>query len=260
MRRVVAVLGLVLASLIAMPAAQAGEVAPVVTFDKAWRVAGGAAVEVAYLVRCPDPSDAQHPEYRHAIVANGHYMEFRCGPEPRRVTVLLPGRAPAKRQPLTVTTRVFTPQCLYWDTSGLANGEQGCWKIDRTDRVERLRRGAFVPESSVDIGSHIEITQVRRTRRGGLRLTARLSCPGGANMGTLALEAHQRTRSGYRSAGILVDSAEVWCYDETFTRTFTVPAPADRRFGKGKVVVTADWVQRPEGGPWAYYTGLHRVR
>jgi hypothetical protein len=260
MRRALAVLGLLVASLLAMPPAHAGEVAPVVTFDRAWLTGGGAAVEVAYVVSCPDPSDAQHPEYRHAIVTNGHYVEFTCSPEPRRVTLLLPGPPPAKRQPLTFTTRVMTPQCLYFDSSDLANGEQGCWKIDRTDTVTRLKSAAFVPESSVDVGSDLDITRVQRTSAGGVRLTARFSCLQGWNYGPLAFEVRQMTRSGYTSAAGYADSSEVWCEDQTFTRTFSVPPPSGRPFGRGAVIVSADWVEWPEGGPWAFDTSLHRLR
>jgi hypothetical protein len=249
-----------LTSVVVMPSAEAGEVAPVVRFDRAWTVGGGAAVEVAYVVTCPDPSDAQHPEYRHAIVTNNHYVEFSCSPEPRRVTLLLPGPPPAKGQPLTLTTRVYTPQCLYYDSSELENGEDGCWKIDRTDTVKKLRSAAFVPESTVDLASHLDVTRVVRTSDGGVRLTARFSCVGGYNWGDLTFEVRQRTRAGYTSAGGYIDSTEVSCDDQTFTRSFSVPSPSTGPFERGQVVVSAGWVQSQEGGPWAYYTGLHRLR
>lgn len=261
MRRILAVLGLLASmSIVVTSPAEAGEIPPTVEFDRAWTVAGGAALSVAYVVTCPDPSD-QAQGYRHALATNYGYLEFRCTPKPQRVVMLLPGDAPAKGAPIKVRATVYTPQCLYWDSSELENGEQGCWKISRKDTV-RPRPGAFRPATSVDIGSDIEVTRVERKKNGGVRLTARFSCLGayGYNYGPVGFEVHQMTRAGHTSSRRFVDSPAVWCEDEAFTRSFSVPPPENRPFGKKKVVVTADWVMSEEGGPWAYDTGLHRLR
>jgi hypothetical protein len=261
MRRILAVLGLLASmSFFVTSPAEAGEIPPTVEFDRAWTVAGGAALSVAYVVTCPDPSDYANG-YRHALATNYGYLEFKCAPEPRRVVMLLPGDAPAKGAPVTLRATVYTPQCMYFDSSELENGEQGCWKISRTDTV-RPRPSAFRPATSVDIGSDIEVTRVERKKNGGVRLTARFSCLGAYNFnyGPASFEVHQMTRAGHTSTRGYKDSADVFCDDEAFTRTISLPPPADRPFGKRKVVVTADWVMSEEGGPWAYYTGLHRLR
>ncbi|QIK65991.1 hypothetical protein G7072_06245 [Nocardioides sp. HDW12B] len=245
-------------SLLAMPSAEAGEVPPVVQFDRAWSVGDGAAVEIAYVVTCPDPSDAANG-YRHALATNYGYLEFRCSPEPQRVVLLAEGAAVAKGRPITVDATVYSPQCLYWDTSELENGEQGCWKVTRSDTA-RVKAGRFVPESTVDIGGRVDVTDVRRTRAGGLRLTAAFSCVEGRIFGYFTFDVRQMTRRGPTSATSPAAS-EVACFDESFTRTFTVPRRSiDRPFTKGDVVVSAEWVEGYEGGPWAWHSGVQRLR
>jgi len=258
MHRILVVLGLIASmSLTATAPAQAGEIPPVVEFDRAWTVAGGAAVEVAYIITCPDPSD-EAMGYRHALATNRGYVEFMCGAEPRRVVMLLRGAPPAEGEPLTVDATVYTPQCMYFDSSELGPGEQGCWKVSRTDTV-RPKPGGFVRESSVDIGGHVDVTQVRRTRDGGVRLTAAFSCVGSEIDGDLTFEVQQRTRRGYTSTSAYVGN--VLCSDESFTRSFTLPpGSASHPFTKGEIVVRTEWVQWYEGGPWAWDTGLHRLR
>ena len=258
MRQILAVLGLVatMAFSVTSPA-EAGEIPPTVQFDKAWTVAGGAAVEVAYLVTCPDPGD-QAAGYRHALSTNYGYLEFRCGPEPTRVVMLLQGKAPAKRAALTLNATVYTAQCFYFDSSELENGEQGCWKVSRTDTV-RPKHGRFVPESSVDIGAHLDVTDVKRAPNGGVRLTAAFSCVGTRLYGYFTFEVRQGKRSDYAAAS--ASSREVSCDDESFTRSFVLPPGSQSRpFRKGPTVVAAEWVESFEGGPWAWDTDLYRLR
>ena len=258
MRRIVTILGFLASMTFGWAApAEAGEIPPVVQFDKAWTVAGGAAVEVAYVITCPDPSD-QAAGYRHALSTNYGYLEFRCSSQPQRVVMLLEGRPPAKGASLTMNSTVLTPQCMYWDSSELANGEQGCWKVSRTDTV-RPKPGRFVRESSVDIGGHIDVTDVRRTSDGGVRVTAAFSCVGGSLVGDATFEVLQRVRGRYTEASAYVGTVE--CDDKSFTRTFRLPPSSDSRpITKGRAVVRAEWVQWYEGGPWAWDTGLHRLR
>ena len=258
MHRILVVLGLIASmSLMATAPAQAGEIPPVVEFDKAWTVAGGAAVEAAYIITCPDPSD-EAAGYRHALATNRGYLEFMCGAEPRRVVILLRGAPPAKGEALTINAKVLTPQCMYWDSSWLENGEQGCWKVTRTDTV-RPKPGGFVRESSVDIGGHVDVRRVRRTGDGGVRVTAAFSCVGSDLDGGLSFDVQQRTRRGYTSTSSYVGN--VACSDQSFTRTFSLPPGSDARpFTKGRVVLRTEWVQWYEGGPWAWDTGLHRLR
>jgi hypothetical protein len=53
----------------------------------------------------------------------------------------------------------------------------------------------------------------------------------------------------------------VACADESFTRTFVVPRSSiNRPFTKGHVVVSAEWVEWYEGGPWAWHSGVQRLR
>lgn len=242
-------------SLTSTAPAQAGEVPPTVTFDRAWTVARGAAMEIAWTVTCPDALD-QGSGRRHAISTNYGYLEFQCSSRPRRVVLLAPGRAPAKGSTITVQSTVLTPECMYFDSSDLENGENGCWKVTRTDTT-RVKSGRFVRESSVDIGSKVEVKRVTRTKKGGLRLTARFSCLGSWNTGYLTLDASQRTRAGYVSSTGL---EEVMCEDEAFTRSFTLPRPENGRFRKGKVVIAAEWAQDFEGGPYSSDTEVHRLR
>jgi hypothetical protein len=258
MRRMLAVLGLFATmSLSATSPAEAGEIPPTVQFDKAWTVAGGSAVEVAYVIACPDPSD-QEPTDRHALATNYGYLEFRCSAQPQRVVMLLEGAPPAKGASLTLNATVYTPQCLYWDSSGLANGEQGCWKVSRTDTA-RPRPGSFVRESSVDIGARVDVTAVSRTGDGGVRLTAVFSCIGSGIDGDVVFEVRQMTRAGFTAVSVYVGA--VPCHDESFTRSFALePSSVARPFRKGEAVVRAEWVQSYEGGPWAWDTGLHRLR
>lgn len=243
-----AALGIVL---VPAPAAYAGAVPPVVVFERAWTVAGGAAVEVEYTVTCPDPADAG---MRHALSTNGHYLEFQCGPEPRRIVVLLhqPGSAGERR---TFDTRVYSPQCMYFDSSELEPGELGCWKVDVATETT-LGTGAFRPESAVDIGGDVDLTRVRRTDAGALRLTARFSC-------SVPLDASpwfrltQRTRAGVVAAEGPVRQVSCEPGDPQTVRWRATPLVG--RFGKRDVVATVEWIQFAEGGPWAFHSGRHDV-
>ena len=259
MRQILAVLGLVASvALSVTPPAQAGEIPPTVRFDRAWTVARGAAVEVAYVVTCPDPSD-RAAGYRHALSTNYGYLEFRCGPAPRRVVMLLEGVVPERDASLTVNATVYTAQCMYFDSSDLANGERGCWKVSRTDTV-RPEPGRFVPESRVDIGGHLDVTDVTRTSTGGVQLTAAFSCTRSRLDGYFTFDVRQGRQADYAAASAPL--RVVSCNRESFRRTFVLRPASSRSdpFTAGPAVVRAEWVESYEGGPWAFDTALFRLR
>src|SRR5688572_12316400 len=111
MRRVVAVAALLMLFGVALqPIAHAGTLPPVVELERAWVVQRGAALQVAYTVTCPDPADRGD---HHAMWTDNHYLEFTCSPRPRRVVQLLEG--PARKGALSISTRVVSPQCMYYD-------------------------------------------------------------------------------------------------------------------------------------------------
>ena len=147
---------------------------------------------------------------------------------------------------------------MYWDSSHLAPGEQGCWKVARTDTT-RLKASTFVPESSVDIDAQVEVTNVERAANGGVRLTASFSCAYDfTNDPNVEIEVRQGTRAGYAYARTWDD---VPCDGgDSFTRSFVATPPQNRPFVKGAMVVDVDWVQDYEGGGLGLYTGLHRLR
>ena len=63
-----------------------------------------------------------------------------------------------------------------------------------------------MPESTVDIGGRVDVTDVRRTRAGGLQLTADFSCVGSRISGYLTFDVRQMTRAGLATASSPVAS------------------------------------------------------
>lgn len=247
---------LVLLGVMVPPTAHAGTVPPVVEVERAWAVQKGAALQVAYTITCPDPADQ---DYRHAMVTNGDYLEFRCGPEPTRVVQLLEGPV-SKGARVTVDTEVLSPQCMYVDYTDPDFVIPGCHVVERTD-VLRVKGGRFEAESAAGRGGTVTVTKVRAVRDGGLRLVARFSCQGSL-VGWVPFQVSQVTRTGYTSAGDGGADRYVACTpgQSQKLRWTARPSESDPPFALGRrVLVTLDWAKDYEGGQWAYYSGLHKV-
>jgi hypothetical protein len=251
-------LGMTAALLAGPPPAQAADpLAPAFSITKAWAVAKGAGVEVSYRIVCPDAVEGR----RHAMwTAVGgtvtDVLEFSCGPTPRTVTNLLSGVSLSGVQ--TIRTEVFN--CLYFDFT--SEPIPGCYLVTDVSEV-RIKSGAFVPESSVDLYGDVELLSATLTPAGGVRLTHRLSCtrPMAAQLVTTLVQANRGVLT--KASGTPPENSGYFECDPESTPidvNYVVPAPSGQRFQAGELLVDAAWTWCDEGCDRGLDTRVVRLR
>jgi hypothetical protein len=265
-RSLVLALGLVLGLLVAPLTATASDSAPdtagypglEVELERAWRVSKGAAVELAYTVRCPEAT----PSGRlHAISVQASddgprdYLEFWCYPDgPQRVVLTVLGWDAPPGTEVTLdsstTNWLFAP----WE-----DGIPGAYKVDRTDTTT-VRRGAFEPESWADIEADLRLVRTRLTRGGGVRVVHRVMCDD-FTAGPIATDVVQRTAAGTVWARGWPGDSWLECDGgEKQTIKYVVQPGAGQSFTRGRAIVHGYWTWCDEYCPRGVSSDEVRLR
>jgi hypothetical protein len=253
-------LGLTLGLLVAPPAG-AEELPPLeVTLERAWRVADGAAVEVAYTVSCPEASESGD---LHALWAASSpapdaprdYVEFWCYPdEPQRVVLLAHSWYAPPGSEVTLTTSATNWLFAPWE-----EGNPNAHRVETTDTTT-VKRGAFEPESWADIKADLRLLRTRLTRDGGVRVVHRATCDT-FNGGPISTEIVQRTDEGtvwargWPGDGWLECSA-----GEKLTLKYVVQPTGGQTFTRGKAIVEGLWQMCEEFCPRGVSSDEVRLR
>lgn len=230
-----------------------------VQLERAWRVSKGAAVELAYTVRCPEASPSGD---LHAISVQASddgprdYVEFWCYPDgPQRVVLTVLGWHAPPGTEITLdsstTNWLFAP----WE-----DGIPGAYKVERTDTTT-IRRGAFESESWADIKADLRLVRSRLTRGGGVRVVHRVMCDD-FTFGPLVTDIVQRTARGTVWArGGPGDDGWVECEPgERQTIRYVVQPDAGQSFTRGKAIVHGFWTWCDEFCPRGVSSDEVRLR
>jgi hypothetical protein len=210
-----------------------------VELERVWRVGGGAAVEAAYSVSCPE---AQETGSLHALWAQtapdapDNYVEFWCYPdEPQRVILLMSTWNDPPGTEVTLTSTVTNWLFASWE-----DGIPGAYMVERTDTTT-VKRGAFEPESWADIDADLRLVRTQLTRTGGVRVVHRVMCDRFAG-GPINTDVVQRTDKGTVWARGWPGDSWVDCEGgEKQTLKYVVNPGGGQTFTRGRALVLGEW-------------------
>jgi hypothetical protein len=256
LKALVLAIGLLVSALV-VPTATAYETEPgaEITLDRVWRVGGGAGVEVAYTVSCPEAPESGALRALWAQTAPDaphNYLEFWCYPdEPQRVILLLSSWNGPPGTEVTLTTTVTNWLFAPWE-----EGIPGAYRIQTTDTTT-VKRGAFEPESWAEIDADLRLLRTRLTRDGGVRVVQRLTCDSGS-FGVLQTDIAQRTDTGTLWASGSPGDGFVECDGQR--QTFRYVLQPDGAFTPGKAIVQGWWQMCDEFCPRGVSSDEVRLR
>jgi hypothetical protein len=210
-----------------------------VSLDRLWRVGGGAAVEAAYTVSCPEAREAGSLYAlwaQRAPDAPTDYIEFWCYPgEPQRVILLMRSWNAPPGTEIRLTSTVTN-----WLFAGWEDGIPGAYQVETT-ATKRVKRGAFEPPSWAEIDADLRLVRTRLTRGGGVRVVQRLRCDRFSG-GPMDTDVIQRTDEGTVWARGWPGDSWVECEPgEKQTLKYVVQPGTGQTFTRGRTLLLSEW-------------------